>query len=269
MTFVHELPSWLFGFLTVLVFVAVALAGLVIARQWGRSSGLHALVDNSVIGWIFSAILVIYAIAIGLIAVATWGNAAEASNVASHEAAAIAALYRDVGGYPQPLQDQLRSVLVRYVRFIIDDAWPAQRRGEVPKGGTPIVTEFQRIAFAFEPATPGQQAIHGEVLRAFNIMVEFRRQRLEAVDYAVPTVLWSVVLIGAVLSIAASYVFSMESLPIHAFMTGLLAAMIALLVFFIASTDHPYHGRMGVSPEAYELILHDLMKQGSSAATSG
>src|SRR6185369_4372826 len=103
-TFVHELPPWLFGLATVLVFVGAAIAGLVVARRWGRSRGLHALVDNSVIGWVFSAILVIYAIAIGLIAVATWGNASEASSVASHEAAGIAALYRDLGGYPQPLQ---------------------------------------------------------------------------------------------------------------------------------------------------------------------
>jgi hypothetical protein len=94
-----------------------------------------------------------------------------------------------------------------------------------------------------------------------------RRLRLEAVNYAVPGVLWSIVLIGAALSIVATYVFSMDSLPIHAFMTGLLAAMIGLLVFFIASTDRPYRGTIGVSPEAYELVLYDLMQHDRPALT--
>src|SRR5262249_29738245 len=52
--------------------------------------------------WIFSAILVIYAIAIGLTAVQTWGNEERAAGEASDEASRIAALYRDLSGYPNP-----------------------------------------------------------------------------------------------------------------------------------------------------------------------
>ena len=261
MNAIHELPHWLFALLTVGVFVIISIAGLVYARRFGHSSGLHALVDNSVIGWIFSAILVIYAIAIGLIAVATWGNSAEASGVASHEAAALAALYRDLSGYPQPQQDELKRLLIRYTRYVIEDSWPAQRRGEVPTGGTDIISHFERELIGFQPANLAQQAIHAEALHAFNAVVDFRRQRLEAVDYAVPGSLWAVVLLGAVLSIVATYVFNMESFPVHALMTALLAAMIALLVFFIATTDLPYRGEYGIGPTAYELVLHDLMER--------
>lgn len=256
----HDFPLWLVALGTLAVFVGGAVLGLAATRRASRRRGLHALVDNGVIGWIFSAILGIYAIAIGLIAVASWGNAAEASAAASHEAAEIAALYRDVGGYPPPLRGTLEAVLARYTRHVIDEDWPKQRRGEVPHGGTVILNEFERAMYAFEPATTGQQATHAEALRAFNSLVEWRRQRIEAVEYAVPATLWSVVVIGAVLSIVASYVFNMESFWVHAAMTSLLAAMIGLLVFFILVTDLPYRGRAGVSPEAYELVLRDLVQ---------
>src|SRR5262249_4874997 len=99
---IYDLPPWQFGGLTIVVFVAVALGGLVATRAWFRGRGLHALVDNGVIGWIFSAILVIYAIAIGLTAVQTWGNEERAAGEASDEASRIAALYRDLSGYPDP-----------------------------------------------------------------------------------------------------------------------------------------------------------------------
>jgi Protein of unknown function (DUF4239) len=263
-TFLHDLPSWLFATLTIAVFVGAALTGLVVTRRWVRKRGLHALVDNGVVGWIFSAILVIYAIAIGLIAVATWGNASRASNEASDEASRIAALYRDFTGYPDPVRTELRARLVRYTRFIIDEEWPAQRLGLIPHRGSDVLTEIERVLYVFEPTTEGQRILHAEALRAFNELIEERRERLEAVEYAVPGTLWAVVLVGAAFALVGSYVFSMESLVLHGLMTGLLAAMIGLLVFFIATTDRPYRGTAGVSPLAYELILHDAMQYGSS-----
>ena len=256
----HDLPIWLVGVTTPVVFIAFSLLGLAVSRRWSRQTGVHALVDNTVIGWIFSAILGVYAIAIGLIAVESWGNASKAANVASHEAAEIAALYRDLGGYPPPVQGALRDVLTRYVHYVINEAWPEQRRGEIPRGGTVILNELQRQLYAFEPQNKAQEAVHAETLRAYNTLIEFRRQRLEAVTYAVPAALWSVVLVGALLSIAASYVFNMESFLVHAVMSSLLAAMIGLLVFFILITDLPYAGVAGVGPDSYELVLHDLIE---------
>jgi len=98
-----------------------------------------------------------------------------------------------------------------------------------------------------------------EVLRAFNTLVEFRRRRIEATSYAVPSSLWVVVLIGAAISIFASYLFNVDSLLAQSLMTMLLTSMIALLVFFIATTDHPYRGVNAIKPLAYEIVLRNLM----------
>jgi len=258
---IRDLPSWLFALSTLVVFVGTSIAGLVVARHWSRRRGLHALVDNSAVGWIFSAILVIYAIAIGLVAIETWDNLEDAASAASQEAAEIAALYRDFGGYPQPVQGELRPLLVRYTHTVIEVSWPQQQRGVVPTAGTDVLNELERVMIAFEPVTEGQRIVHAEALDAFNRLTEFRRRRLEAVKWGVPGTLWSVVLLGAALAIVASYVFSMESLFLHALMTGLLAAMIGLLVFFIASCDRPYQGAIAVEPKAYQIVLHDLMER--------
>jgi len=259
MAWVHDLPLWLVGSATLIFFVGAALFGLALSRRWSRQRGLHALVDNGVIGWIFSAILGIYAIAIGLIAVASWGNASAAASVASHEAAEIAALYRDLGGYPQSIQGALEDLLARYTRGVIEQDWPLQRLGEEPHGGMPILYDFARLLYAFEATTEAQKAAHAEALQAFNRLIEFRRLRLEAVTYAVPHTLWSVVLLGALIAITASYVFNMESFWVHATMTSLLAAMVGLLVFFILITDLPYRGHNGIGPDAYELVLSDVI----------
>src|SRR5215471_8118338 len=101
---IDDLPLWLFAFLTVASFNAIALGGLICTRRFGQSLGLYTLIDNDTVGWIFSAILVMYALSLGLIAVASWGNASAAAAAASEEASHIAMVYRTLGGYPQPLQ---------------------------------------------------------------------------------------------------------------------------------------------------------------------
>lgn len=254
----EEIPVWLFALLTVAAFDAIALGGLLCTRRWGRWLGLYSLVDNNTVGWIFSAILVMYAIALGLIAVATWGNASTASATASQEASHIVTVYRTLAGYPQPLQSDLTRSVLRYTQSIIQDVWPAQQRGEVTEKGTEILLDVGRRIFEFEPATNGQRIVHAEALRALNTLVELRRRRIEATSYAVPGTLWAVVLIGAALSISASYLFNIQSLLVQALLTVFLTSMIALLVFFIATTDHPYRGANAIGPRAYEIVLRNL-----------
>src|SRR5262249_41751666 len=222
--------AWLFAVLTLAFFVGTSIAGLIWARNWGGRRGLRPLVDNSAVGWIFSAILVIYGIAIGLIAIETWNNLSDAAKVASQEAGEIAALYGDLGGYPPSVQGELRGLLVRYAHIVIEREWPAQHRGRIPSEGTDVLSELQRGMIALEPVTDVQRMVHAEALSTFDRLTEFRRQRIEAVDIAMPGTLWSVVLAGAALAIVASYVFRMKSLFLHALMTGLLAAMIGLVV---------------------------------------
>ena len=136
---IEDLPLWLFALLIVAGFNAIALGGLVCTRRFGQSLGLYTFIENDTVGAIFSAILVMYAISLGLIAVASWGNTTAAAAAASEEASHIATVYRTLGGYPQPLQDDLKDSVARYTQSIIEKAWPAQQRGEVTEAGIEII----------------------------------------------------------------------------------------------------------------------------------
>lgn len=252
---IEDLPLWLFALLTVAGFNVLALSGLVCARRFGQLRGLYTFIDNDTVAAIFAAILVMYAISLGLIAVASWGNSSAAAAAASEEASHIATVYRTLGGFPQPLRDDLKDSVIRYAQAIIEKAWPAQQRGEVTEAGIDIILHLWNRITQFEPKTDGQVVVHAQVLDDFNRLVEFRRRRIEATSYAVPGALWAVVLIGAAVSIFGSYLFKVPSLLVHELLTILLTTMIALLVFFIATTDHPYSGSNAIKPLAYEIVL--------------
>ena len=119
------------------------------------------------------------------------------SDVVSAEATAIASLWRDLGGYPQPLRNESRDVLRGYSEQIVRDAWPQQRRGQIPNEGVEWMDRLQTLLYAYEPATESQKILHAESLRAFNQLVQQRRQRLDSVNAALPSVMWWVLLPGA------------------------------------------------------------------------
>lgn len=110
-----------------------------------------------------------------LLAWSSKNNLTDVEGVVSAEAAAIGALYRDVGSYPEPARTTLQTAVRDYTVQVITVAWPAQAQGEVSDAGTRILTALQEELQSFEPSTAGQQAIHAEALRQFNEVVTLSR----------------------------------------------------------------------------------------------
>ena len=102
----------------------------------------------------------------GLIAVGVWTNYSAVENVVSAEATAIGCFYRDIRGYPEPVRTQLQTQVRDYTVFLIEQAWPAQRRGQSTDDATRRLTVIEQELVKFEPATIGQQVLHAEAMHS-------------------------------------------------------------------------------------------------------
>lgn len=259
MYWIYDLDLAWFGLGTVGVFAALSALGLYLThRPVARLVGPHPGA-NDVVSYYFASVGVLYGLTVGLIAVATWEAYSETDKAVGTEAAALAVLYRDASSYPEPFRTDLQTLLKEYTRYVIEEAWPLQQRGEVPADGTDRVTRFQNRLYAFEPATPGQQAVHGETLRAFNSLVEHRRARLQAVTTGLPAILWWVVLIGSAITAASGFLFHLAEFRLHLILTVLIGSLMGLLVFLIAAMDNPFRGKLSIGPDAFQLVYTGLM----------
>ena len=52
---------------------------------------------------------------LGLVAVSAWRAHSDAASLVTHEATTLAALYRDIGDYPEPTRSELRKMAKDYV----------------------------------------------------------------------------------------------------------------------------------------------------------
>ena len=216
--------------------------------------------DSHFTGTMVHSVMVFYGLAVALIAVNVLETYTDVSKIVSGEATALAALYRDVSSYPKPTRMELQNELRDYVEYVIQEAWPLQRRGQVPGGGVERMNRFQAILLAFEPATEGQKILHGETVSAYNQMIQARRLRLDAVNIGLPAVMWAVIVAGAFISLCVSFFFKVEDARLHGILVTLLAGFIGLLIFMTFALDRPFRGDLGLPPDPYQLVFDQLMK---------
>ena len=258
MAYLEHLPPWLCGVIIVSSFVVLSIIGLALF-QWlivGRLR-LTEEMNNDII-FFASAIAVFYSLTVGLIAVGVWTTYTEVENTVSAEATAIGCFYRDISGYPEPTRTRLQTQVREYTVFLIEQAWPAQRRGKSTDVATRRLSTLEQELVRFEPATLGQQVLHAETFRQYNDVAGLRRKRLHAIGAGLPSVMWSVVLFGAFLTITVTYLLKMQRI-VHFVLTGFFAMFIGLVVFVITSLDQPLSGPLAIDSGPYRLVLDRLI----------
>ena len=256
---IYDLPNWQLGILIVGAFAVTGVLGLFVTRPLARwvlkSSGEY----NDVVSWIFAGIGVFYGLALGLIAVGTWENFSAIDAQISQEAAMLGSLFDDLDGYPPELRAKLEGQLRDYTRFIVEQDWPAHRKGAVADEGNEILDRFEDTVRGFDPSSEREKIVHAEVVRAVAQCDQARRLRLSSVTAGLPASLWAVVLIGGVLNMGLLYLFWVENVPLHAILVAVFAAFVGLMIFLTATMDNPFRGQFSVSPDAYQEILDEVM----------
>src|SRR5436190_17361971 len=259
--FLFNLPLVIVGAAILVLLCAFALTGQAIFSRLILPRLKLGPEESVFTSAMMQAVMVFYGLAVALIAVSVWQTHTDAAATISGEATALGVLYREVGGYPEPLRSQLREDLREYVEYVIREAWPLQRRGQVPSGGVEKVNDFETNLVTFEPTTEGQKLVHGETLRSYSQMIDARRRRLDAVLTGLPGALWAVIVIGALVSLSSTFFFQVEDARLQRIQVLLLALFIGLIIFIIFALDRPFRGDLGVQPDAYKLIYDQLMKR--------
>jgi hypothetical protein len=258
--FLSSLPLWLLGAVLNASLVGFALAGLWAVRRWVLPRLGLGYDDAYLAAAVAQSVMMLYGLVAALTAVGVWQRYSEVSDVASAEATAIASLWRDFGGYPEPSRGALREVLRGYTDQVIHEAWPQQNRGVIPSEGVQWMDRLQADLFAFEPATEAHKILHAETVHGFNELVQERRQRLDSVQAAIPGVLWWVLLPGALGCIVAFLFFHVNHVRLHAFLLVGLAVFLALVLLVIIALDRPFSGEAAIGPDSYELVYDHYMR---------
>ncbi len=265
MTFywVYDMPTWKMVFMITAISVGVTWFGTIFVRPFLRVFFRSQQSANDLISYLLGSHGVYFGILLGLLALSAYQNFTDTDKLVSQEASRLAGLYRDVSSYPEPGRTQLCSLLRKYTRYVIDEAWPLQRQGIIPPGGVQMVSDFQDELMKFEPTTPRLEILHAQTLAQFNTFVESRRLRLHAVNTGIPAIIWYVMLIGAAVNIVLIWLLDMK-LIVHLFLGGVISFFLATLIAMTVAMDNPFRGEVSIPPTAFELLYEQYMQDKST-----
>jgi Protein of unknown function (DUF4239) len=214
---------------------------------------------NDVVIFVAANYGLIYAVLLGLLTVATFQATSDAQTHIADEASDLSTMYHTADGYPEPMRGEFRAGLRDYTHYVIEKDWPAHRKAQIPNGGEHRLQAIRNILFSYEPTSKTQEVLHAEIIRQFNAMNVAREQRLSAVTPSMPSVLWWVVIFGAVVSIVFLWMLHMELVPQLLF-GALTAVFLGVMTFLIYAMDHPLQGAVSVSSDPYQSVYDLVMK---------
>ncbi len=243
------MPVFVGGFVIISCAVVLALRPVVRRTVDDPKEWDHAL------GHVIETFGVIFGILLALVAVSVYENFAEARKATLEEAALVGALFRGTTGLPDEVGVPMRATIEEFVHTVIEQDFPAQRRGDLPETSAAQVDEFEVLLHDFEPQPVQQEAEFLQLLATFDDFIEARRARIDATTLELPLPFWVIIWVGAAVNAILVALIHLKNVRLHVLLAGLLALFIGCVMYVTGDLDHPYAGSISVGPGPFERVL--------------
>jgi hypothetical protein len=206
---------------------------------------------EDLIGWQLNILGSTYAVILGFMFFTVWTDFRGANMNADLEASALRNVYRIAQGLPPEQRLRLQTQTRAYAAAVIDDDWPRMARGEIPEKSHWINQAMWATLMSVKSAAPAEIVAEDHALSELSTLTQMRRTRLVQSITRLPTILWSVLLVGGFLSIVSVDLFGSRYLWLHGFQVVSLTLLLTLCMLAIADLNYPFRGWVHVSEYAF------------------
>lgn len=254
-----------FGGAVVLLSVLAALAGLTLARRMIPLPVRER--HTSATGAIYAAVYVMFALSVGFSLFSVSQQFDRARQITDREAASVGTLYRIAGSFPEPERSQVQELAVSYAREVVEVEWHLLKQGRSSPRAATLLDDLRRGVQETEPRTDAQGTLQAESLSELDELEEDRALRLVTASEGISYIVWVVLVVGGVLTIAFTYLFGIDAAWLHAVTVAGLTVLVSLLLHVVGVLDYPYNSGVRVQPDAFEVVLRAIEGDGEGGMT--
>ena len=211
--------------------------------------------DTSMVGLSYALCGGIFAVVLAFVAVGVYEAMDKTTETAAAEANSLSNLAFDTAGMPAPVGEKVRADIDGYIDIVTKKEWPDQQAYHMEEHnfeeGWDKIREINTDIAAWEPTTPGQTVINGDMVRLVNNLFAARRTRLLAAQAHLPDPVWQMLIFGLILVAVFIYLYGPHSFKIHVAVTTLTMLSIGLVFTLIIALDYPFRGALSVDDEAF------------------
>jgi hypothetical protein len=204
---------------------------------------------------IHQAIAMVYGVAVGFAILLVWQQLDTAEATTQREASNLEALHRLAERLPESDRDQVQELTRSYAQVVIEEEWPLLADGQASSRAQNTIDELRGSIQKFEPQTMAEMALYTQMLTKIDELYENRALRLLESQEGVPPLVWMVLVITGIITVAFTYLFGTERPRIHMLRVMALTIVVALSLYTVHFIEHPFVGDVQVGPDAFELVL--------------
>ncbi len=238
-------------------FVTLALAGQWLVNKLVKHEvlELHHSAGEAmmgVVGTLFSVLL-------GFMVASAMDRYGDARMHDEQEASNVASVFRIARGLSDIDRPRIRMACREYVDDVINSEWPKMEQHVKINHGWESYQKLWEATVAAVPENDRQNNLQQGLIGAMQNLGEHRRARILLAQTTMQPALWVIVGLGAVITMALSYIFSSQYPHIQGTMTTLVATALALNIWLLSAYSYPYSGELKIKPSMFLLLKESIL----------
>lgn len=233
--------------------------GLQLLTRW-RFGIDRLVVNHEVAGFKYAVVSVAFAVLLAFVVVGVWAELVRTEHAVGTEAERFYNLHQTSYSFPEEIGDKIRQALVVYAIAVRDKDWPMMERGR--RGSKSAAEAYTRLSLVVGQAKAdsiGQLPSMGHAISLMQQIADLRTERLADVGGPMRPAIWSVLLLGAIVTLGYPAFFATKDITAQVLMTTGLATVVGAILFLTIHLNFPFSGHGGLKPEPINNVIQRML----------
>jgi hypothetical protein len=208
--------------------------------------------SNDFTGAVVAVIGTTYAVILAFMLSGVWNMFQQAQANEEQEANALVNIWRIATQLPVPGSAEAQAACLKYADNVVQIEWPAMlAKKSLPLDNTMIINQLWKFAGQVQGHSGNDSIAAYQMMEELRMLTEYRRIRIMQAREGLPGILWAVLIVGGIVTVAAACFFGVPSFRFHVLQVAVLSFLISLVLVAVADIDQPYQGGVTVQPEGF------------------
>jgi hypothetical protein len=211
--------------------------------------------SHDVVGFTFGILGVLYSVILGFTVINAQDRYNTVLETIHTEAILLADLYQDAAYFAAEDRDAIRLSLRQYIDHVVKEEWWIKAKQINPRSRDFIKNiwdSYYRVALHSEK----EKIWYSESIAKLNNFMNARLARQFTAWEHLGAMMWTLLIIGAVIVICFMFFFGLENMRSHMILTALLVGYLSFMLFLVYTLDHIFTGPQALKPTALEQVYN-------------
>ncbi len=237
------------GLIVLLALLAAVALIAFLDRAWPSRS--RKLV-NDVTGWQLGVLGTTYAVILGFMLYTVWTDFRAAEIDVNLEATSLVNIYRLAAALPEPERTTMQRLTLRYADAMLQQEWPAMVLGQGSNAGGLIAKQMWTTILTTRTQNSLEQNSVDHLTSEASNLMDRRNLRQEQAQSRLPSVLWVLLIVGAILTVSSTCLLGNERRWLHYCQVLAVTFVVTVALAAIGDIARPFGGSVSVPRTDFE-----------------